>query len=173
MSIRHAALSVPVFAFALACGGAQAPDDDEGIPGICEEVADDTPATTIESERTLLVGGTVFTATGEVHDPGYVLFEDGRIVEVGLGEPDAPGDTFGSYGWTRIPNLTKVYRDILVRHFTHHVAIGMCHVGNSLYEAFGNYLGMKCFADGKCASGGYSPSLPFEFAGTQEVELPE
>jgi imidazolonepropionase-like amidohydrolase len=74
------------------CGGASTtsvPDEQE-VAAMCSPssiVADDT---LMESPRTLIRGGTVMTATGETFAPGYVLFEDGRIVEVGAG--DGPED---------------------------------------------------------------------------------
>jgi L-fucose isomerase-like protein len=86
----------------------------------------------------------------------------------GRTEPDAPGVTFGSYGWTRIANLTRLYRDVLARHFPHHVAIGMRHVGNALYEALGNYLGMEVYVPNQAHPGLYTPSLPFEFIDSEE-----
>ena len=39
------------------------------------------------SEPFVLVGGTVMTAAGSVHSPGYVTVKDGRILAVGAGEP--------------------------------------------------------------------------------------
>ncbi|MCX7012418.1 MAG: L-fucose/L-arabinose isomerase family protein [Candidatus Sumerlaeota bacterium] len=87
-------------------------------------------------------------------------------------EPEAPGRTFGAYGWTRIPNLTRLYRDILVRHFPHHVAIGMCTVGNALHEAFGNYFGMQVFTPGQAVPGLYTPALPFAFGAAEKEPAP-
>ena len=58
---------------------------------------------------------------------------------------DSTAVTFGGYGWCRIPNLQRLYRDVLLRHFPHHVAITPAHVGNALWEAFGNYLGMNVY----------------------------
>ena len=52
-------------------------------------------------------------------------------------------ETFGGYGWCRVKNLQRLYRDVLLRHFPHHVAITQTHVGNVLWEALGNYLGMR------------------------------
>ncbi len=40
----------------------------------------------------ILAGGTVMTAAGAIHSPGYVTVKDGRIAEVGAG---APKDTAG------------------------------------------------------------------------------
>lgn len=39
------------------------------------------------SEAWAIVGGTVMTAEGEVHSPGFVLFRDGQIEAVGSGAP--------------------------------------------------------------------------------------
>ena len=54
---------------------------------------------------------------------------------------DNAAETNGSYGWCRIAHLQSFYRDVLLRHFPHHVAITQANVGNVLWEAFGNYLG--------------------------------
>ena len=77
---------------ASACGGAQSAGEEESLPPICEEVVEAVDQPAFESPRTLLVGGIVFTATGEVYEPGFVIFEDGRIVAVGPDEPEDPGD---------------------------------------------------------------------------------
>ncbi len=58
---------------------------------------------------------------------------------------DNPAATSGSYGWCRIKNLQSLYRNILLRHFPHHVAITQAYVGNALWESFGNYLDMKVY----------------------------
>lgn len=70
-------------------------------------------------------------------------------------------ETFGGYGWCRIKNLQRLYRDVLLNHFPHHVAITQTHVGNALWEAFGNYLGMKTFHAMQETPGLYTPRLPF------------
>ncbi len=74
---------------------------------------------------------------------------------------DNPAETFGGYGWCRIPNLQRLYRDVLVRYFPHHVAITQDHVGNVLWEAFGNYLGMEVYHATQDTPGLYTPQLPF------------
>ncbi|MGW8367766.1 MAG: L-fucose/L-arabinose isomerase family protein [Gammaproteobacteria bacterium] len=74
---------------------------------------------------------------------------------------DNPAQTFGSYGWCRIANLQRLYRDVLARHFPHHVAITQSHVGNILWEAFGNYLDMNVFHATQETPGLYTPRLPF------------
>ena len=55
----------------------------------------------------------------------------------------------------------RAYRDILVRHFPHHVGLTRGNVGDILYEAFGNYLGMQTFVPDSNVDGTYRPGLPF------------
>lgn len=74
---------------------------------------------------------------------------------------DNPARTFGAYGWCRIPNLQRLYREVLLRHFPHHVAITQSHVGNVLWEALGNYLEMKVYRATQHTTGLYTPRLPF------------
>jgi L-fucose isomerase-like protein len=74
---------------------------------------------------------------------------------------DNPAVTFGSYGWCRIPGLQQFYRDVLLAHFPHHVAITQGHCGNVLWEAFGKYLGFEVHRGGQSSPGQYTPSLPF------------
>jgi L-fucose isomerase-like protein len=69
--------------------------------------------------------------------------------------------TAGSYGWCRIRNLPALYRDVLLRHFPHHVAVAQAHVGNILWEAFGNYLGLPVYHPDQTQPGIYRPELPF------------
>lgn len=76
---------------------------------------------------------------------------------------DNPANTFGAYGWCRLPGFPHLYRDILLRHFPHHVAVTRAHVGNVLHEAFGNYLQMPTYHGGQPVPGMGGPSLPFEF----------
>ena len=68
--------------------------------------------------------------------------------------------TFGGYGWVRIPRLDRLYRDVLLRHFPHHVAMNRTQVGNILWEAFGNYLGFDVYTADN-ATGQWTPKLPF------------
>jgi len=68
--------------------------------------------------------------------------------------------TFGAYGWVRLPNLQRLYKTVLLRHFPHHVGMNRSHVGNVLWEAFGNYLGFATFT-AENTSGAWSPDLPF------------
>lgn len=75
-----------------ACGGVQDGPGDAELPAICEQVLQVESAPSFETPRTLIVGGTVMTAAGDVFEPGYVLFEDGRIIDVGPGEPDDAED---------------------------------------------------------------------------------
>jgi len=70
-------------------------------------------------------------------------------------------ETFGAYGWCRIAHLQRLYRDVLLRHFPHHVAITQSHVGNALWEALGNYLGMQVYHATQDTPGMYTPRLPF------------
>ncbi len=74
---------------------------------------------------------------------------------------DNPAHTFGAYGWCRIPNLQRLYRDVLLRHFPHHVAITQGHVANVLWEALGNYLGMDVYHATQETPGLYTPRMPF------------
>ena len=83
-----------------------------------------------------------------------VVIAEGRI-------EDNKAKTFGAYGWCRIKHLDRLYRDILVRHFPHHVALTQTHVGNALYEAFGNYMGFNVYYAAQAVPGLYTPALPF------------
>jgi len=82
------------------------------------------------------------------------------VMAQGKVEPNK-AETFGGYGWCRIPNLQRLYRDVLLRHFPHHVAITPTHVGNVLWEALGNYLGMHVHHATQETPGLYTPRLPF------------
>jgi L-fucose isomerase-like protein len=53
--------------------------------------------------------------------------------------------TFGGYGCCRVPDLPNLYRNVLLRHFPHHVALTHSLLGNVISEAFENYLGMKLY----------------------------
>ena len=68
--------------------------------------------------------------------------------------------TFGAYGWVRLPGIQKLYRDVLLRNFPHHVAMTRAHVGNVLWEAFGNYLGFEVFT-AENTEGKWTPEMPF------------
>ncbi len=69
--------------------------------------------------------------------------------------------TFGSYGWCRVANLQRLYRDVLLAHFPHHVAMTQGNVANVLWEAFGNYLGMKTYHATQESPGMWTAHLPF------------
>ena len=87
---------------------------------------------------------------------------DGRFkvaLAEGCVEPNE-AETFGSYGWVRIPGIGGFYKNVLLRHFPHHVAMNRCSVGNVLWEAFGNYLGFDVFTPGN-TTGQWAPDLPF------------
>jgi len=77
----------------------------------------------------------------------------------GAVEPNK-AETFGAYGWVRIPGMARLYKNVLLRHFPHHVAMNRSHVGNVLWEAFGNYLGFEVFTADNTA-GRWDPDLPF------------
>ncbi|MFP4105804.1 MAG: L-fucose/L-arabinose isomerase family protein [Phycisphaerae bacterium] len=74
---------------------------------------------------------------------------------------DNPATTFGSYGWVRLPGIDRLYRDVLLRHFPHHVAMNRNRVGNVLWESFGNYLGFEVFTPDN-TDGSWDQRLPFE-----------
>jgi len=69
--------------------------------------------------------------------------------------------TFGAYGWARIKGLQKLYRDVLVRHFPHHVAMTRGQVQDIVWEAFGNYLGFQVYAPNQAVPGAWTPEPPF------------
>ncbi|MCG3127002.1 MAG: hypothetical protein CHACPFDD_01858 [Phycisphaerae bacterium] len=75
---------------------------------------------------------------------------------------DNPAVTFGCYGWCRLPGLQRLYREVLLKHFPHHVAITQGRVGNALWEALGNYFGMNVYHAGQAAPGSYTARLPFD-----------
>ncbi len=69
--------------------------------------------------------------------------------------------TFGAYGWARIPGLQSLYRDVLMRHFPHHVALTGGSVGDIIWESLGNYMGFAMYAYGQGAPGQWTPQPPF------------
>lgn len=97
---------------------------------------------------------TMFRVTQDPDAGWHAAIAEGRI-------EDNPAVTFGGYGWCRIPNLQRFYRDVLLRQFPHHVAITPAHIGNVLWEAFGNYLGMDVYHATQDVPGLYTPRLPF------------
>ena len=82
------------------------------------------------------------------------------VIAEGRVEPNE-AETFGAYGWCRIDHLDRLYRDVLLRHFPHHVALTQGHVGNALWEALGNYFGMNVYHATQPTPGLYTPALPF------------
>ncbi|MGQ9730118.1 MAG: L-fucose/L-arabinose isomerase family protein [Candidatus Zipacnadales bacterium] len=62
---------------------------------------------------------------------------------------DNPATTFGAYGWCRIPNLLSFYRNVILRHFPHHIAFTAGHHGRALQEAFNNYLSTPVYNAGE------------------------
>ncbi|HUT59954.1 MAG TPA: L-fucose/L-arabinose isomerase family protein [Phycisphaerae bacterium] len=120
----------------------------------------------------------VATATGRENAMGVVEFvmtdgpvtlcratqdNDGRFKAVlaqGAVEP-SKACTFGAYGWVRIPGIQRLYKNVLLRHFPHHVAMTRGQVGNVLWEAFGNYLGFEMFTASSATGGPWDPELPF------------
>jgi len=74
---------------------------------------------------------------------------------------DNPAQTTGAYGWCRIENFLRLYRNTLLQHFPHHTAATYGHVGNILWEAFGKYLGFAVHHAEQQTPGLYTPALPF------------
>jgi len=118
--------------------GAAAPEDAQGT---VQFVARPSPLT-------------LCRITEDMESPFKAVLAEGRI-------EDNPAETAGSYGWCRIRNLQQLYRDVLLRHFPHHVAITQSHVANVLWEALGNYLGMEIYHAGQKTPGLYTSELPF------------
>ena len=82
------------------------------------------------------------------------------VLAQGAVEPNKAA-TFGAYGWVRIPQIAALYKNVLLRHFPHHVAMSRSQVGNVLWEAFGHYLGFDVFT-ADSTTGPWDPELPFE-----------
>ena len=122
----------------IASSGAASYEDSEGT---VEFVAKEGPLTLVR-------------VTQDPDGSWKVLLAEGAI-------EDNPAVTFGAYGWCRLPHLQHMYRDILVQHFPHHVAMTQGHVGNVLYEAYGNYLDMKVYHVNQSTPGQYTSALPF------------
>lgn len=121
----------------LATSGATRPEDSQGV---CEFVAAAGPVT-------------VFRIT---EDAG----EWKAMVAQGAFE-DSTAQTFGAYGWCRIPQFQRLYRDVLLNYFPHHAAMTQTHVGNILWEVFGKYLGFKMYHADQATPGLYTSRLPF------------
>ncbi|HAP42304.1 MAG TPA: hypothetical protein DCQ94_21515 [Nitrospira sp.] len=122
----------------IASSGAAKYEDSEGV---VEFVAKEGPVT-------------LCRATQDPDGSWKVVIAEGHI-------EDNPAVTFGAYGWCRIPGLSALYRDVLLRHFPHHVALTQGHVGNALWEAFGNYLDFKVYTSNQATPGEYQSALPF------------
>jgi len=97
---------------------------------------------------------TLFRVTQDSQAGWHAMMAEGKF-------EDNPAVTFGGYGWCRIPNLQRLYREVLLRQFPHHVAITQTHVGNVLWEALGNYLGMNVYHATQDTPGLYTTNLPF------------
>jgi len=126
--------------------------------GVQEIIASSGAARYEDSEGTV-----EFTAKAGPLTLCRVTQDDGEwkaVVAEGAFEDNA-AQTFGSYGWCRVPDLQRLYRDVLLRHFPHHVAIAPGHGGNVLWEALGNYLGMKMYHATQETPGMYTARLPF------------
>lgn len=82
---------------------------------------------------------TLFRIAPDPHSPvGWqALVAQGNI------ENRPENSTRGSGGWCRIPGLLSLYRDTLLRHFPHHVALAPGNCGKILAEVFGRYFQMK------------------------------
>jgi len=90
------------------------------------------------------------------HDP-----QEGYAAAICHGQVEANrAETFGAYGWTRIKGLLPFYRDVILRHFPHHIGFAAGLIGDALWEAFGNYLGTKVFAPGERPTGEWLPEPP-------------
>ena len=98
---------------------------------------------------------TLFRVTQDVDSHWHAV-----VVEAAF--EDNAAETAGCYGWCRIANLQSLYRNVLLRHFPHHVGVVQEHLGNVLWEAFGNYFGMKMYHPEQVVSGLYTSQLPFE-----------
>jgi L-fucose isomerase-like protein len=97
---------------------------------------------------------TLCRVTQDPDEGGKVVIAEGDI-------EDNPAHTFGAYGWCRIPHLQRLYRDVLLRHFPHHVALSRGKAGAALWEAFGNYLGLRVYHAEQATPGVYTPWSPF------------
>ncbi len=128
--------------------------------GVQEIIASSGAASYADSEGTVEFVAresplTLCRITQDEGDAMKAVIAEGRI-------ESNPAVTFGSYGWCRLPNLQRLYRDVLLRHFPHHVAITQGRVGNALWEALGNYFNMKMYHGAQEAPGLYTPRPPFE-----------
>ena len=120
-------------------GSGAAPEADS--QGIVELVAKASPLTLVRVTQPAEGGWKAVVAEGRIEDNEAA--------------------TSGSYGWCRIKDLDRLYRDVLLQYFPHHVAISQAHVGNAIWEAFGNYLGFDVYHARQSTPGKYVPRLPF------------
>ena len=98
---------------------------------------------------------TLFRITQDVDSQWHAVIAEAAF-------EDNASETFGCYGWCRIPNLQSLYRNVLLQQFPHHVGVVQEHFGNVLWEAFGNYLGMKMYHSTQVVPGLYTSPLPFK-----------
>ena len=112
----------------------------ENAMGVLEFVMQDGPVTLCRATQDNAGGNKVVLAQG--------------VVEAN------EATTFGAYGWVRLPGIDRLYKNVLLRHFPHHVAMSRSTVGNVLWEAFGNYLGFDVYTADNI-TGQWSPELPF------------
>jgi L-fucose isomerase-like protein len=90
------------------------------------------------------------------HDP-----REGYAAAICHGQVEANrAETFGAYGWTRIKGLLPFYRDVILRHFPHHVGFAAGVMGDALWEALGNYLGAAVYAPLETPTGAWRPEPP-------------
>ncbi len=132
----------------IASSGAARYEDSEGT---IEFVARETPLT-------------LCRVTQDADGTMKAMVAEGRIEE-------NPAVTFGCYGWCRLPDLQRLYRNVLLRHFPHHVAITQGRVANVLWEAFGNYLGMATYHARQETPGLYTSDLPFSGIEATDVRI--
>lgn len=96
-SFRRALLGVATLSLA-ACG-ARSQNTSE-LPAECSLLATEgrrawpvaAPEQPAQQQAVLLVGGNVMTAAGDIFEPGWVHFAQGRVVAVGQGDPPEVGD---------------------------------------------------------------------------------
>ncbi len=127
--------------------------------GVQEIIASSGAARYEDSEGTIefVARENPVTLVRVTQDPGGDL--KAVIAEGRIENNDAV--TFGCYGWCRLPNLQRLYREVLLQHFPHHVAITQGHVGNVVWEALGNYFGMKVYHATQETPGLYTSRRPF------------